>query len=105
MDQWQVIGLTSDNRGEILQQMPAESIGRIEVIDNPSAKFSAEGSAGIINIVLKKERRAGYYGSAQVGANSRGGVNTSYNINYNSSLLDAYINIGYRHRQDAGWGM
>ncbi len=91
-------GLTSDNRGEILQQMPAESIERIEVIDNPSAKFSAEGSAGIINIVLKKERRAGYYGSAQVGANSRGGVNTSYNINYNSSLLDAYINIGYRHR-------
>ena len=84
-------GLTSDNRGEILQQMPAESIERIEVIDNPSAKFSAEGSAGIINIVLKKERRAGYYGSAQVGANSRGGVNTSYNINYNSSLLDAYI--------------
>lgn len=75
-------GLTSDNRGEILQQMPAESIERIEVIDNPSAKFSAEGSAGIINIVLKKERRAGYYGSAQVGANSRGGVNTSYNINY-----------------------
>ena len=53
-------GLTSDNRGEILQQMPAESIERIEVIDNPSAKFSAEGSAGIINIVLKKERRAGY---------------------------------------------
>ena len=75
-------GLTSDNRGEILQQMPAESIERIEVIDNPSAKFSAEGSAGIINIVLKKERRAGYYGSAQVGANSRGGVNTSYNLNF-----------------------
>lgn len=95
-------GLTSDNRGEILQQMPAESIERIEVIDHPSAKFSAEGSAGIINIVLKKERRAGYYGSAQVGANSRGGVNTSYNINYNSSLLDAYINIGYRHRQMRG---
>ena len=46
-------GLTSDNRAEILQQIPAESIERIEVIDNPSAKFSPEGSAGIINIVLK----------------------------------------------------
>ena len=43
-------GLTSDNRAEILQQIPSESIDRIEVIDNPSAKFSAEGSAGIINI-------------------------------------------------------
>jgi hypothetical protein len=43
-------GLTSDNRAEILQQLPAESIERVEIIDNPSAKFSAEGSAGIINI-------------------------------------------------------
>ena len=98
-------GLTSDNRAEILQQLPAESIERIEVIDNPSAKFSAEGSAGIINIVLKKERRAGYYGSVQAGGNSRGGANTSFNINYNSSLLDAYLNVGYRHRKmkDGGW--
>ena len=47
-------GLTSDNRAQILQQLPAESIERIEVIDNPSAKFSAEGSAGIINIVVQE---------------------------------------------------
>ena len=60
-------GLTSDNRAQILQQLPAESIERIEVIDNPSAKFSAEGSAGIINIVLKKDRRSGYYGSDRWG--------------------------------------
>ena len=95
-------GLTSDNRAEILQQLPAESIERIEVIDNPSAKFSAEGSAGIINIVLKKDRRAGYYGSLQAGANTRGGANTSFNINYNSPLVDAYFNIGYRHRHRVG---
>jgi len=95
-------GLTSDNRAEILQQLPAESIERIEVIDNPSAKFSAEGSAGIINIVLKKDRRAGYYGSVQVGANTKGGANTSFNINYNSSLIDAYASVGYRHREGEG---
>ena len=95
-------GLTSDNRAEILQQLPAESIERIEVIDNPSAKFSAEGSAGIINIVLKKDRRAGYYGSVQVGANTKGGANTSFNINYNSSLIDAYASVGYRHRESEG---
>lgn len=95
-------GLTSDNRAEILQQLPAESIERIEVIDNPSAKFSAEGSAGIINIVLKKDRKAGYYGSLQAGANTNGGANTSANINYNSPLFDAYLNIGYRHRVHKG---
>ncbi len=95
-------GLTSDNRAEILQQLPAESIERIEVIDNPSAKFSAEGSAGIINIVLKKDRRAGYYGSVQAGANTRGGANTSFNINYNSPVIDAYASVGYRHREGKG---
>ena len=97
-------GLTSDNRAQILQQLPAESIERIEVIDNPSAKFSAEGSAGIINIVLKKDRKAGYYGSVQAGATTRGGANSSFNINYNSGLLDAYANIGYRHRSNKGYG-
>ena len=95
-------GLTADNRAEILQQLPAESIERIEVIDNPSAKFSAEGSAGIINIVLKKDRRSGYYGSLQAGANTRGGANTSFNINYNSSKLDAYASVGFRHRHREG---
>ena len=91
-------GLTADNRAQILEQLPAESIERIEVIDNPSAKFSAEGSAGIINIVLKKDRKAGYYGSIQVGANNHGGANVSGNINYTSRKFDTYLNIGYRHR-------
>ena len=95
-------GLTSDNRAQILQQLPAESIERIEVIDNPSAKFSAEGSAGIINIVLKKDRKAGYYGSLQAGVTTRGGANTSFSFNYSSSKLDAYVNVGYRHRANKG---
>lgn len=93
-------GLTSDNRGEILQQLPAESIEKIEVIDNPSSKFSAEGSAGIINIVLKRDRKAGYYGSLQVGGNTQGGANTSGNINYSSGIIETYLNVGYRHRQN-----
>ncbi len=95
-------GLTSDNQAQVLQQLPAESIERIEVIDNPSAKFSAEGSAGIINIILKKDRKAGYYGSVQVGANTRGGANTSLSLNYNSSKFDAFLNVGYRHMENSG---
>ena len=95
-------GLTTDNRAEILQQIPAESIERIEVIDNPSAKYSPEGSAGIINIILKRDRKAGYYGSMRAGANIYGGWNTSGNINYSSGVLDAYANLGFRRRKNQG---
>ena len=41
-------GLSADNRAQILEQMPAESIEKIEVITNPSAKYSPEGTAGIL---------------------------------------------------------
>ncbi len=95
-------GLTSDNRSTILEQMPAESIERVEVIDNPSAKFSAEGSAGIINIVLKKERNAGYFGSLRVGGNTNEGANTAVNFNYNSSVVEVMADVGYRHMARKG---
>ena len=60
-------GLNSENRGQVLQQMPAGTIEKIELITNPSAKFSPEGTSGIINLVMKKDRSAGYYGSVQAG--------------------------------------
>ncbi|MCD7713726.1 MAG: TonB-dependent receptor [Prevotella sp.] len=95
-------GLNSDNRSTILEQLPAETIERIEVIDNPSAKFSAEGSAGIINIVLKKQRDAGYYGSIRAGGSTNKGANTAVNFNYNSSLVDVLATVGYRHNSSKG---
>ncbi len=95
-------GLTTDNRASILQQIPAESIETIEVIDNPSSKYSAEGSAGIINIVLKKNRTAGYYGSVQVGGNTNGGAQASVNINYSSKVIDVFGSVGYHHRASKG---
>lgn len=95
-------GMNSDNRGDILQQIPAESIERIEVIDNPSAKYSPEGSAGIINIILKRDRKAGYYGSVRAGTNTKGGVNGGANFNYSSGKLDAYANLGLRRRKNSG---
>lgn len=90
-------GLTADNQGDILQQMPAGSIEKIEVITNPSAKHSPEGTAGIINIILKRDRKAGYYGSAQAGADSRGGYNAGANINFSSGRFDAYGGLNYRN--------
>lgn len=97
-------GLSADNQAQILEQLPAESIENIEVITNPSAKYSPEGTAGIINIVLKEDRKAGYYGSVQAGADTRGGYNASANINYSSGKVEAYANLGYRQRRMKGGG-
>ena len=95
-------GLTSDNRAQILEQIPAESIERIEVITNPSAKYNPEGTSGIINIILKKSRRAGYFGSAELSANTRGGGNASVNINLNKGKWDSYASVGFRMRHNKG---
>ncbi len=95
-------GLSADNRAQILEQIPAETIDRIEVITNPSAKYSPEGTAGIINIVLKKDRRGGYFGSAELSANTNGGGNASFNFNYNSPKWESYASIGFRMRHNKG---
>jgi len=98
-------GLTADNRAQILEQIPAETIDRIEVITNPSAKYSPEGTAGIINIVLKKNRKAGYYGSAEISGNSRGGGNAGANVNINTSKWDAFAGVGFRMHHPKGGSM
>jgi len=93
-------GLTAENRAQILQQMPAESIESIEIMTNPSAKFNPEGTSGIINIILKKNRKGGYYGSLSAGTmwtqGSPLGLNSGLNVNYTSGKIDAYVNLGYR---------
>ncbi|MEI8084663.1 MAG: TonB-dependent receptor [Paludibacter sp.] len=101
-------GLTADNRAQVLQQMPAESIESIEIMTNPSAKFNPEGTAGIINLVMKKNRKAGYYGSLSGGlmypTGAKLGGSLGANINYSSSKVDAYLNIGYRAMSFKGGG-
>ncbi|HEY5507736.1 MAG TPA: TonB-dependent receptor [Paludibacter sp.] len=101
-------GLTADNRAQVLQQLPAESIESVEIMTNPSAKFNPEGSAGIINIVMKKNRKAGYYGSVSAGVtypdNGKIGKNIGASINYNSSKVDTYVNLGYRAMSFQGGG-
>ena len=103
-------GLNSENRGQVLQQMPAGTIEKIEVITNPSAKFSPEGTSGIINLVMKKDRQAGFYGSLQAGIdyslaapwNVPPGANVGFNINFNAGPVDGYFNIGYRYHVSNG---
>ncbi len=99
-------GLTAENRAEILQQMPADAVKEIELITNPSAKFSPEGTAGIINLVLKKDRKAGYYGSVSGGIDyalakpwtTLPSGKVGFNFNFNKGIVDAYLNTGYNYR-------
>lgn len=98
-------GLSADNQADILDMMPAEDIKQVEVITNPSARYSPEGTAGIINIVLKDDRKPGYYGSVKAGADTDGGYQASANINYSSSKVDAYANLNYRNREFKGGGI
>ena len=90
--------LLGSNIADALQQIPASSVDKIEVITNPSAKFTPEGTAGIINIVLKKETNLGFNGtvSANVGNSSRYNLSTS--DNYNSGRVNVFGS--YSIRQD-----
>jgi len=72
---------------QALQSLPADSIERVEVITNPSAQFSPEGSAGIINLVTKQSRKAGKSGSVRVNLGSAGRANLGVNGAYNSNKL------------------
>ncbi|HEX8278590.1 MAG TPA: TonB-dependent receptor plug domain-containing protein, partial [Segetibacter sp.] len=59
-------GLVSFKGGSGLQQLQASMIDRVEIITNPSARYEAEGMAGIINIILKKDKRQGFNGSFEL---------------------------------------
>ncbi|MBR6251017.1 MAG: TonB-dependent receptor [Bacteroidales bacterium] len=96
-------GLTTDNQSDILQLIPADNIKQIEVITNPSAKYSPEGTAGIINIVLKDDRMAGYYGSIKAGVDTRKGYRLSANINASNGVVEGFLNISRRvHNMEGG---
>ena len=65
-----------------LDQIPADAIESVEVITNPSAKYDASGGgAGILNIILKKNRKTGYNGNLRTGVDSHGGINAGGNFN------------------------
>ena len=91
-------GLNDENRGDILEQLPASSIEKVEVVTNPSSKYNAEGEAGIINIVMKEDHKKGYYGSVTTGLNyptggSLGG-SLGASLNYTTGKWDLSGSFG-----------
>ena len=79
-----------------LDQMPASLIEKIEVITNPSAKYRPDGTGGIINIILKKERKAGFNGILGANAGNHSRFNTNLQLNYNTGKINLFGSYGFR---------
>ncbi len=90
--------LMGKSRAEVLQQIPANTIERIEVITNPSAKYRPDGTAGMINIVMKKNLKAGYNGNVTGNMGNKERANASATINYKAGKLNSFAT--YSIRQD-----
>jgi outer membrane receptor protein involved in Fe transport len=74
-----------------LDQIPADEIESVEIITNPSAKFDASGGgAGILNIVMKKNRKPGYNGNLRANIDSRGKPNVGGNINIKEGKINFF---------------
>ncbi|MCI0494929.1 TonB-dependent receptor [candidate division KSB1 bacterium] len=89
--------LMRKNSAAALQQMPANTIERIEVITNPSAKYKLDGVGGIINLVLKKESRQGLNGTVLANAGNLGRYNANATINYNPGKVNLFGSYGFRY--------
>ncbi|MFD0991191.1 TonB-dependent receptor domain-containing protein [Mariniflexile jejuense] len=88
--------LLGKNSAVVLQQMPSNNIERIEVITNPSAKYKPDGTGGIINIVLKKDKQKGFNGLFLANAGNNNRYNTSMSLNYNTEKINIFGNYGIK---------
>jgi outer membrane receptor protein involved in Fe transport len=97
-------GLVGISSPDALRQLQGDLIERIEVITNPSARYEAEGSAGIINIILKKERERGFNGSFTANTGYPNNQGFSGNLNYRSGQFNVFGSYGISYRENPGGG-
>ncbi len=74
-----------------LDQIPSDNIDRVELITNPSAKYDASSSGGIINIILKQNKRNGFNGMVSVTAGNQGVFNTNANLNMRQGKFNFFV--------------
>lgn len=91
-------GLVSFKGGAGLQQLQASMVDRIEVITNPSARYEAEGMSGIINIILKKDKKEGFNGSFELSTGLPTNYGAALNVNYRKDDLNFFVNYGISYR-------
>ncbi len=89
-----------------LDQIPADIIDKVELITNPSAKYDASGgNAGILNIVLKKNKKSGYNGGIRTGIDSRGKVNLGGDLNLRQNKINLSLNANLNERKSISTGI
>lgn len=81
----------------ILQQIPAESVEKIDIVTNPSAKYDPEGTSGIINIILKKEKQRGINGTVTAGIGTWNKYNAGTFISYRKNKFSLTANYNFRY--------
>ncbi|WP_296700570.1 outer membrane beta-barrel family protein, partial [Algoriphagus sp.] len=91
-------GLVSFKGGAGLRQLQANMVERVEVITNPSARYEAEGMAGVINIVLKKDNNQGFNGSFEAIVGTPLNLGFSTNLNYRKNRINWFINYSLARR-------
>jgi outer membrane receptor for ferrienterochelin and colicins len=95
-------GLAGINIADALKLLPADSVEKVEVITNPSARYDAEGGGGIINIVLRKGKAQGINGSVIASIGDPAAYGLSSNINFRSDSFNLFSNFGYNYRDAPG---
>ena len=88
-------GLVGISSNDALKQFPSESVEKVEIITSPSARYNAEGTAGIINIVLRKNKLAGLNGSISTNGGDPKTFGVSGNINFRTEKINLFTNTGY----------
>ncbi|MFV8225691.1 TonB-dependent receptor domain-containing protein [Christiangramia aquimixticola] len=88
----------------VLNNLPADAIDRVEVITSPSARYDAEGTAGILNIILRQKKTLGFNGSVSLNAGTPTNAGLTANINYRTENFNLFTTTGYRYFDAPGGG-
>jgi iron complex outermembrane receptor protein len=87
-----------------LDQIPSDNIERIELITNPSAKYDASSSGGIINIIIKKNKRNGFNGLISVSGGTPGIFSSNANLNLRQGKLNFFLSGNYNNSENESNG-
>ncbi len=94
-----LVGLSST---DALRQLPAEAIEKVEVITSPSARYDAEGTGGILNIILRRSKLQGLNGAITTNIGYPKSMGISGNINYRTGDFNFFTTSGYNYREVPG---